>query len=107
MISYLSPEGVYPQYLADVLNVNSEYEVGDTLPEGWREVMPSIPPARIEGKIREVAQPEEVGGVLYQRWSFRDLTEEEIAEREARAAARQKLIEAGLTEEELRLLGIS
>lgn len=101
---YISPEGTYPLYIGDVWLADPSFTEGAELPEGWRAVVETEPPAYVEDKMIEHGEPTEIDGVLTQTWVYRDLTAEEIARRDAPITAKAKLIALGLTEVEIQAL---
>jgi hypothetical protein len=66
----------YPRYIGDLYLIG--YEDGQTLPDGWVEVIETIAPDIQDGKINYEETPIEIDGVWTQQWATRDLTQEEI-----------------------------
>lgn len=102
----ISPEGKYPSYYGEIQDSNPEWNLGDALPAGWIQVSEATPPELSENQVLVPEQPAEIDGVMTQQWSVRDLTENEIAEKNAPLTAKQKLIDLGLTEAEIKALAI-
>jgi hypothetical protein len=100
----INPEGEYPRYYGDIMLATKGWQLGDELPEGWMQVRETEPPALEENQALLELQPVEIDGVFYQQWATRPMTEEEVERREAPARARQKLIDLGFTELEIRAI---
>lgn len=99
---YINPNNEYPRHVGDIQIENPEWNYGDPLPSGWLEVVPSEAPIVVDGKVLVEMSPEQVDGVWSQVWALRDLTEEELAFKNAPTTARQKLrTVVGLTDIEI------
>lgn len=98
---YLSPNNKYPRHYGDIMNAHKGWKLGDPLPKGWREVAFVEPPVAEGDFVADELEPVEIDGVLRQQWTIRPMTQEEIDFRDASKIARQKLVDAGLTESEI------
>jgi len=101
---YINSENEYPRHIGDVQLAKPSFKDGDTLPTGWTKVEESERPTAGTDKVTVEGTPEDVDGVMTQTWIVRDLTKEELDRRNAPANAKAKLIELGLTEEEVSAL---
>lgn len=45
--TYVSPDGTFPLHPGDIQRINPDWEIGDPLPDGWREVFNTVPPEDI------------------------------------------------------------
>ena len=98
---YISPQNEYPRHYGDIMNAHKGWKFGDPLPEGWREVAMTQPPVAEGDFVADELEPTEIDGALSQNWILRPMTDEEIEIRDAPAKARQKLVDAGLTDLEI------
>jgi hypothetical protein len=95
----------YPLYPGDVMLVSPTWQLGDELPNGWFAVEPTDPPTISDTQMYQEATPDLVDGVYVQAWTVRNLTEEELAIRQAPTTAREKLkMVVGLTDAEIEAL---
>lgn len=95
----------YPLYPGDIMLVSPSWQPGDALPNGWFSVEPTEPPTISGTEIYEEATPDLVDGAYIQAWMVRNLTEEELAIRQAPTTAREKLkTVVGLTDAEIEAL---
>jgi len=101
MSVYINDLGEYPRYMGDVQLVMPEWQSGDALPIGWSEVVEVLGPSVDETQTYYEVAPIEIDGVWTQQWEVRELTEEELAIRNAPRTAREKLAGIGLTSYEL------
>jgi len=101
---YINSENEYPRHIGDVQLVKAGFKDGDALPTGWVKVQESERPTAEADQVTIEGTPEDVDGVMTQTWIVRDLTKEELDRRNAPANAKAKLIELGLTEEEVSAL---
>jgi hypothetical protein len=101
---YINSENEYPRHIGDVQLAKSGFKDGDTLPTGWTKVEESERPMAGTDKVSVEGFPEEIGGVMTQSWTVRDLSQAEIDRRDAPANAKRKLIDLGLTEAEVSAL---
>lgn len=101
---YIDPDGNYPRFAGDIIIANPAWNFGDPAPEGWVEVQPTDYPELTETEIAYEGVPELVEGAYVQVWDVRELTAEELARKNAPILAKQKLLDAGLTEEEITAL---
>ena len=105
MSAYINPQGEYPRYTGDIQIEHPEWQIGETLPEGWTMVVESDMPAYdYTTEIVESAEPALVDGVMTQQWAIRPLTAEELERINAPATAKAKLLALGLTEIEIQTL---
>lgn len=104
---FINPKNEYPRHLGDLLAEHSEWQDGDELPDGWKQVAyaENLPEAG-ENQVRVEVFPSMQNGVLTQTFIIRDLTEEELANREARLSLKQKLDSLQLTPVEKTILGL-
>lgn len=102
---FINPENEYPRFIGDLQIEHPDWEVGDTIPDGWTEVAyaTEYPTAGQDEKVVEV-EPTVVNGVLTQTYAIQPMNEEEIAWRDAPKNAKAKLIALGLTEAEVTAL---
>lgn len=102
---YINPQNEYPRHIGDIQLENPSWQLGDPLPVGWVEVVPTqSPDVPTDQALIELA-PEEINGVWTQVWSLRDLTPEELERKTAPTTARQKLKDVvGLTDVEIEVL---
>ena len=101
---YISADNEYPRHIGDVQLAKSGFKEGDTLPTGWVQVEESERPTAGNDQLTVEGFPETIDGVVTQSWIVRDLTQAELDRRNAPASAKAKLIELGLTEEEVSAL---
>jgi hypothetical protein len=101
---YIDPNGNYPRYYGDIMSENSDWKLGDALPEGWQLVADTTAPDCTEDETFEDGEPQVIDGVLTRTFIVRQLTEEEVALRQAPVTARQKLFALGFTEAEISAL---
>jgi len=98
---YINADNEYPRHIGDVQLAKSEFKDGDALPTGWVKVEESERPTAGTDQLTVEGTPLEVGGVMTQSWTVRDLTQAELDRRDAPANAKAKLIALGLTELEV------
>jgi hypothetical protein len=101
---YINPDNEYPRHIGDVQLAKSGFKDGDVLPTGWTQVEESERPTAGNNQVTVESFPETLDGVMTQTWTVRDLTQAELDRRNAPANAKAKLIELGLTEEEVSAL---
>lgn len=101
---YINSQGEFPRYIGDIRIDNPGWQRGDSLPEGWHQVIQTEPPAINKFEVLENGQPELRDGIYYQTWNVRPMTEEEIDRVTAPERAKQKLIDLGFTENEIQAL---
>lgn len=101
MSVYINPQGEYPRYRGDIMREYPDWQVGDDLPEGWFEVEEVAPPTPNEGERVVQEAPTLVDGQYKQSWLVRPFNETELSRMNARIEAKQKLIDAGLSEIEI------
>lgn len=100
----IDPNGNYPRHYGDVIAENDGWAFGDPLPEGWAVVNETAMP-ELEGyEVVYTGQPELVDGEYFQTWLKRPMTQQEIDIIEAPTKARQKLIDLGFTELEIKAI---
>jgi hypothetical protein len=98
---YMSPNNEYPRYPGDIQIVSPEWNVGDTLPAGWIFVNEVPPPSTTANQVFYEGEPVEENGTWYQNWLIRDITEEELAYRNAPITAKEKLKVLGFSDAEV------
>lgn len=103
-MAYLSPSGEYPLFIGDVQLVSPGFKAGDTLPEGWQYVEEIPYPELTQTQKATFGAPELVDGVLTETYVISELTPEELEIRQAPQTAKQKLVELGFTEMEIRTI---
>lgn len=101
---YISNQNEYPRFIGDVQIVNPNFQEGDELPEGWSQVIEVEPPTIGPNEVYEELEPELLNGVYYQRWITRSMTQEEIADRDAPKNAKQRFIDLGFTDPEIKAI---
>lgn len=95
--------GDYPRHIGDLEQLG--WSQGEPLPEGFVQVeYASAIPERGVDEIIEETEPQLVDGVYKQTFIVRPMTAEEIVNRDAPQTAWQKLVDAGLSETEIRAL---
>jgi hypothetical protein len=103
-MKFISPNQDYPRHIGDIQLAHPSYKAGDSLPDGWVQVVEVERPKAGKDEITVEGFPVEVDGVTTQNWIIRAMTAEEIERRDAPANAKAKLIELGLTEVEVEAL---
>lgn len=101
---YINSQGDYPRHIGDIQLDSPGFKEGDELPTGWVQVTESERPVAGVDEVTVEDFPTEVDGVMTQAWIVRALTAEEKERRDAPKRAREKLIDLGLTEEEVNAL---
>jgi len=104
MTIYINPNGEYPRFYGDIQAENPNWNLGDSLPEGWIQVEDNPMPMPEYGKVVDEGFPIESEGTYSRNWIIRDMTAEEIERRDAPETAKAKLMALGLTEVEVRAL---
>lgn len=100
---FINPQNEYPRHIGDLQLEHPGWQVGDPIPEGWKEVAYATSrPEVSENETIEEELPTIIDGILTQTFSIRSMTDEEIAFHNAPVTAKEKLIKLGLTEEEIR-----
>lgn len=92
----------YPRYPGDIQIIYPEWNTGQPLPEGWKEVIEITQPTPSEGKYIVESFPESVDGIWYQKWIEAEITEP--MKYEKRLKNIQDLVRLGLTQEEAEAL---
>jgi hypothetical protein len=105
---FIDPQGNYPRHIGNIVVLNSEWQEGQALPEGWIYVNPLDIPAYdlATQKLEELAPTLSEDGQYYQTWNVRDLTAEELEIINAPTTVRAKLKALGLTDAEIDVLFI-
>lgn len=98
---YVDPNNNYPRFYGDIMLAHKGWNLGDPLPSGWTLVTETEPPSFNEDEVLEEIAPELVNGQMVQSWLVRPMTESEIEQKMAPIIAKQKLLDAGLTELEI------
>jgi len=101
---YINSDNEYPRHIGDIHLEHKNYKDGDALPTGWQKVKESERPTAGTDQVSVEDFPENIDGVMTQKWKVRDLTEAELERRNAPANAKAKLIQLGLTEAEVEAL---
>tara|TARA_R110000772_G_scaffold83970_1_gene177562 strand:+ start:365 stop:691 length:327 start_codon:yes stop_codon:yes gene_type:complete len=101
---YISPNNEYPRHYGDIQLENKGWKLGDDLPDGWVQVAEAKLPTVGVDQVAYEEFPVEINKVLSQNWQVRNFTADELEQRDAPKIARQKLIDAGLTEAEIEAL---
>jgi hypothetical protein len=101
---YISPENEYPRHYGDIIIENPDWKLGDELPDGWVQVAMNEPPSAGTDQVVTEDFPIEIEGILSRNWIVRDLTAEEIEQRDARKNALQKLKDLGFSDLEIQAL---
>ena len=101
---YINAEGEYPRHIGDIQLVKKDWQEGDALPTGWQAVVETERPVALKYQVAYYSVPVGCDGVLTQGWTVRDLTNEEIARRDAPKTAKAKLAALGLTDVEISAL---
>lgn len=69
----------YPRHIGDLQLDYPDWQKGDALPDGWREVVEvPVPSYDVETQTFEELQPKLVSGVLTQQFKVRSMTAEEL-----------------------------
>lgn len=92
--------GKWPLYYGDIQLENPEWNLGDPLPPGWQEVKESEIPSATNTQVTYEDEPVEIDGVLYRNWKVRDLSDEEIADRDTKTKLALELGKLGLSSED-------
>jgi hypothetical protein len=76
---FINPENEYPRFIGDLQLEHEDWQIGDALPEGWVEVLPSELPEHDSATetIEELA-PVKRNGKFYQAFQKRNRTTEEL-----------------------------
>jgi hypothetical protein len=88
MAYYIDANDNYPKHDGDVLAVLPQWEPGNALPDGWREVAAGKVPVFTEDQYLEELPPVEVKGKLTRQFQVVDYTPEHL---EARAQIRAEI----------------
>lgn len=76
----VNPSNEYPRHVGDLLLDHPEWQEGDALPTGWKEVQPgTIPTIDPLTQIWYEIEPKTVSKKLTRQFAVRDLTPEELA----------------------------
>jgi hypothetical protein len=104
-MQFISPKNEYPRYYGDIQLEHPNWQLGDALPEGWILVEEAeTVPTPLENETVEELFPVSKNGKFFRSFKVRALTAEEIERKNAPKTAKQKLLNLGLTEEEIRLI---
>lgn len=93
---FIGPNNEYPRHIGDVLIEHPDWDgTLNSIPNGWSPVTPTEPPAVHVNQIYYEVTPTVVDGKYMQTWEVRDLTAEEIKQRDEYLASfsTQTLIE--------------
>lgn len=94
----------YPRFIGDIQIEFPSWNFGDELPSNWVEVEEVENPAYSDNEILEELQPKLVNGKYKQQWVVRKMTAEESERYNAPKTAKTKLMQLGLTENEIRAI---
>ena len=104
---FINPNNEYPRHLGDLLGENPDWEENDPLPNGWQAVAYADEiPEPGKNQVRVEVFPTEKNGILTQTFIIRDLTAEELAEREAALSLKEKLESLNLSPIEKRTIAL-
>jgi hypothetical protein len=78
---FISPLNEYPRHIGDIHREHLDFD-GVNLPEGWKPVTPTEPPTILTIETYFEIEPVLVDGNYFQAWGIRNLTEEEIYDRD-------------------------
>lgn len=98
---YISPKNEYPRHYGDIQIENPNWNFGDELPSGWKEVEQQPRPDTLVNEIAYEDFPKEVNGKFLQNWIVRPMTAAELERRNAPKTAKEKLLGLGLSEIEI------
>lgn len=101
---YINAQGEYPRHYGDIQLENLGWQLGDELPTGWIKVEETVRPTTAEGQIALEVFPVETDGVWSQAWSVRDLTADEIKQRQIAEIKLKLFRNQPITEQEALLL---
>lgn len=87
--------GEYPRHIGDLEAMG--WQQGSSLPEDWVQVQYAEPPILEKDEAILELEPKLVNGIYYQNLTKRQLTEQEIANRDLMNNARQILENLGYT----------
>lgn len=104
MLIFIDSNGQYPRFIGDILIEHKNWKEGDAIPAGWTLVQETAPPQVSEDQMFYEGPPTVIDGVVSQVWFVRDLTEEELYVKNAPKLIRQRMLDAGFTEEEIRIV---
>ena len=85
---------------------NPGWELGQELPQGWKQVQQTELPEFGPNEIPYEDFPKEIAGTWTQQWSVREMTQEELDRKVAPETAKSKLLELGLNEAEIQALAL-
>lgn len=71
---------IYPRFPGDIQLIDPNWTVDEPLPEGWELVKDTPLPQYEIGQVIEELYPEKIDGIWYQKWTVRNMTEEELEE---------------------------
>lgn len=100
----ISPNNEYPRFIGDLKIAHPNYRDGDSLPEGWIEVIAQEMPSATVDEVIYEDFPIEKNGKFIQNWKVRPMNAAELERRDAPQRAKEKLIALGLTEVEIQAL---
>lgn len=98
---FINDKNEYPRYIGDLQIDHPNWQIGDELPNGWREVaFAENRPEPAEDEIIVELFPVEENGIFVQSFTTRKLTAEELERKNAVKTAQAKLATLNLTEAE-------
>tara|TARA_B100000085_G_scaffold228188_1_gene214130 strand:- start:208 stop:597 length:390 start_codon:yes stop_codon:yes gene_type:complete len=64
-MKFIDPDGTFPLYVGDVTRIKPDWQEGDALPEGWRQVVETpLPSDYHEDTTEDTLNPEPVEGYI-------------------------------------------
>tara|TARA_X000001036_G_C20657836_1_gene797732 strand:+ start:1497 stop:1886 length:390 start_codon:yes stop_codon:yes gene_type:complete len=64
-MKFVDPDGTFPLYVGDVTRIKPDWQEGEALPEGWRQVVEtSVPSDYHENTTKDTLNPEPVEGYI-------------------------------------------
>jgi len=98
---FISPENEYPRHKGDIQDQYPEWDFGQPLPDGWKQVELVEQPNKKSTELIYEEFPKLVDGVYYQNWQVRSMTEDELALRNAPSTVKAKLKGLGFSDIEI------
>ena len=101
---FIDPNGNYPRFLGDIYLENPNWQEGNALPTGWIPVRETAIPTIGPDEFFYEGPPRVVDGIISQVWFTRDMTQEEIYQRDAPKLIRQRMLDSGFTDDEINIV---
>jgi hypothetical protein len=101
---FLGPNNAYPRFIGDIKLEHPGYDEGQPLPDGWFLVEETTFPNHEFDEVVEEVLPVLFDGRYKQTFNVRPATSEEMKRRNAPITLKQKLIDLGLTDDEIEAL---